>query len=64
MSIEDDEFSYKVADDRVRAEAALDGVYVVRTSAGREMMNTAETVLNYKRLSEVERPSERSRAST
>jgi transposase len=55
LSIEDDEFSYKVADDRVRAEAALDGVYVVRTSAGREMMNTAEAVLNYKRLSEVER---------
>jgi hypothetical protein len=39
----------------VAAEAALDGLYVLRTSAAPAAMSAEETVLNYERLAEVER---------
>ena len=42
-------------DASVAAEAALDGLYVLRTSAAPVAMSAEETVLNYKRLAEVER---------
>jgi len=55
LSIKDASFAFKVDDERVAAEAALDGLYVVRTSVVRAMMTDQEAVLNYKRLAEVER---------
>lgn len=48
-------FSYKLNKKRIDREAALDGIYVVRTSLPESRMKAAETVLSYKRLSEVER---------
>ena len=47
--------TFKVDDASVAAEAALDGLYVLRTSAAPAAMSAEETVLNYKRLAEVER---------
>lgn len=47
--------TFKVNDASVAAEAALDGLYVLRTSVAATAMSDQETVLNYKRLAEVER---------
>jgi hypothetical protein len=47
--------AFKVNDASVATEAALDGLYVLRTSVAATAMSDAETVLNYKRLAEVER---------
>lgn len=55
LDITDGAFSFRVNDKRVAAEAALDGLYVIRTSVGEADMSTQEAVLNYKRLAEVER---------
>jgi transposase len=48
-------FSFRIDEDKVTAEAALDGLYVVRTSVPNEQASSAETVRQYKGLSEVER---------
>src|SRR3990170_2422008 len=40
---------------RVAAEAALDGIYVIRTSVSSERLDAADAVRHYKRLSDVER---------
>jgi hypothetical protein len=55
LDIKDEAFSFSVNDERVAAEAALDGVYVIRTSAAEAEMSAEAAVLNYKRLAEVER---------
>lgn len=55
VEIDDGQFSYRVDDGKVRAEAALDGIYVIRTSVQAEVLNTDDTVRTYKRLSQVER---------
>ena len=55
LDIKDGAFSFSVNAERVAAEAALDGLYVIRTSVAETSMSAAETVLNYKRLAEVER---------
>jgi transposase len=47
--------SYEVRTDRVKAEAALDGVYIVRTSLPKKLLSAEDTVRGYKALSEVER---------
>ena len=47
--------AFKVSEASVVAEAALDGLYVLRTSVASAAMSDAETVLSYKRLAEVER---------
>jgi hypothetical protein len=47
--------TFKVNDASVAAEAALDGLYVIRTSAAPAAMAPEQAVLNYKRLAEVER---------
>jgi transposase len=48
-------FAFEVNAERVAAEAALDGLYVIRTSVAEADMADGEAVLNYKRLAEVER---------
>lgn len=53
--IGDDALTFKVNDASVAAEAALDGLYVIRTSVAENDMTAEQTVLNYKRLAEVER---------
>jgi transposase len=55
LDICDDAFNFEINQDKVRAEAALDGIYIVRTSLGKEQMDTNETVRSYKQLSQVER---------
>jgi transposase len=55
LDIRDDGFDFTINEDKVAAEAALDGVYVVRTSLPKERMGTAQTVRSYKLLTQVER---------
>jgi hypothetical protein len=55
LTIAEAAFAYKVNAARVAAEAALDGLYVIRTSVAEADMASGEAVLNYKRLAEVER---------
>lgn len=55
LTIEDASFAFKVNDERVAAEAALDGLYVIRTSVDEADMAAEQAVLGYKRLAEVER---------
>src|SRR5271166_6408876 len=55
LEIQDAAFSFSVNEKRVAAEAALDGLYVIRTSAAEADMSAEAAVLNYKRLAEVER---------
>jgi len=55
LDIQDASFAFSVNEERVAAEAALDGLYVIRTSAAEADMSAEAAVLNYKRLAEVER---------
>ncbi len=55
LDIEDNRFDFHIAEDRVTAEAALDGLYVVRTSLTAERLSADDTVRSYKQLSQVER---------
>lgn len=55
LEIRDDDFEYEIDEEKVAAEAALDGIYVIRTSLSESRMNAEETVRSYKLLSQVER---------
>jgi len=55
LTITDAVFTFEVKDESVAAEAALDGLYVIRTSVTQTDMTAEQAVLNYKRLAEVER---------
>ncbi len=55
LEIADGVFAYHRRTDAIAAEAALDGIYVVRTSVGPERLDTPAVVETYKRLSAVER---------
>jgi hypothetical protein len=55
IAIGEGTLTFKVDEARVAAEAALDGLYVLRTSVASDAMSDQETVLGYKRLAEVER---------
>lgn len=54
LNIRDDSFNFEINADKVRTEALLDGIYIIRTSLGKERMNADETVRSYKQLSRVE----------
>ena len=54
LTIKDDAFSYRRLDEHIAAEAALDGLYVVRTSLPVETLSAEQTVAAYKDLSQVE----------
>ena len=47
--------SYERDPERIARDAALDGIYVLRTSLKPERLGAAETVRSYKRLAQVER---------
>jgi transposase len=53
--VTDTTFTYRRNEDKISAEAALDGIYVIRTSVADETLNSAETVTTYKNLKHVER---------
>jgi hypothetical protein len=55
IAIGEGTLTFKLDEASVAAEAALDGLYVLRTSAASDAMSDQETVLNYKRLAEMER---------
>ena len=55
LDIKDGAFDFSVNDVRVAVEAALDGLYVIRTSVSAEAMSAEAAVLNYKKLAEAER---------
>jgi transposase len=55
LTISDDRFDFEVDEKKVTDEAALDGIYVVRTSLAPAVMSAEEAVRSYKRLSQVER---------
>ena len=55
LDIRDDSFSFEIDDTKVTAEAALDGIYVIRTSLAEQRMKTDDTVRSYKLLTQVER---------
>ena len=55
LDIQDAAFTFGLNEERVAAEAAIDGLYVIRTSAAEADMSAEAAVLNYKRLAEVER---------
>jgi len=55
LDIHDDRVEFQIDEPRVAAEAALDGIYVIRTSVPAERLDAADAVRHYKRLSDVER---------
>ncbi len=55
LTIEAQRFDYRLLEESVAAEAALDGLYVIRTALAAQQMDAAEVVRGYKRLTEVER---------
>lgn len=54
LEITDGAFEYARDEEGIRAEAALDGIYVIRTSVAKERLGAEATVAAYKGLSEVE----------
>jgi hypothetical protein len=54
-SIGEDHFSYARNEDSITAEAALDGIYVLRTSVTSGALDSSEVVSSYKALAQVER---------
>lgn len=55
LEIRDDALEFEVNQSRVEAEAALDGIYVIRTSVAHSQLGSSEVVAAYKQLSGVER---------
>lgn len=55
LTIEEDRFSFVRDDASIAREAALDGIYVIRTSVPAAGLSSDEAVLAYKRLAQVER---------
>jgi transposase len=55
LDIQDGGFSFSIDEPQVAAEAALDGIYIVRTSLEEDRLSAEDTVRSYKRLSQVER---------
>ena len=55
LTIEDKRFTYALDEENIQAEAALDGVYVIRTSLDKECISDEDAVRSYKQLTYVER---------
>jgi hypothetical protein len=54
LDIADGRFEFQIVDEEVKAEAALDGIYVIRTSVPEQRLSAADTVRSYKLLTNVE----------
>ena len=54
LTIEEDSFSYERHNEQIAKEAALDGLYVIRTSLTKKTLSAERTVATYKGLSQVE----------
>jgi len=55
LAITDEAFTFTRNDEAIAAEAALDGIYVLRTSLPTDTLDHNEVVLRYKGLEDVER---------
>ena len=55
LQITDDSFTFTRKDDQIAAEAALDGIYVLRTSLPEHALQRDDVVCRYKDLADVER---------
>lgn len=55
LHITDESFRFERDEERIAEEAALDGIYVIRTSVPQEDLTEEDTVRAYKALSRVER---------
>jgi transposase len=55
LTIKDGAFSYARRSQNIQREAALDGIYVIRTSEPPTRLSAADTVRSYKNLAQVER---------
>jgi Transposase DDE domain len=55
LDITEDTFAFTRNTAAITSEAALDGIYVIRTTVGPEQMNPATVVATYKSLANVER---------
>ena len=55
LDIGDAHFEFAIDPEKVAAEAALDGIYVIRTSLPPERIGAADAVRGYKALTQVER---------
>jgi hypothetical protein len=55
LTISEESFSYVRDEAKIAAEAALDGIYVIRTSVSSDTLSAEDTVRAYKGLSAVER---------
>ena len=55
LTIDEASFTFARKTDAIEAEAATDGIYIVRTSLGAEIIDDATAVRSYKSLSQVER---------
>ncbi len=55
LTIGDKNFSFSRKREAIAAEAALDGLYIIRTSVDAQRMDAAQCVRNYKALANVER---------
>jgi len=53
--ITDNSFTYARDEESITVEAALDGIYVLRTSVGPSSLGSSEAVASYKALAHVER---------
>ena len=55
LDIGEHRFSFARKHEAIAAEAALDGIYIIRTSVAAQRMDAADCVRNYKALANVER---------
>src|SRR6266545_5613755 len=55
LTIDDNRFDFVLRQEAIAAEAALDGIYVVRTSLSKKEVSAPNAVRSYKSLSDVER---------
>jgi transposase len=55
LEIDEESFTYRIRQERVAEEAALDGLYVIRTSLSEERADDEQAVRHYKKLANVER---------
>jgi hypothetical protein len=55
LTIADTGFDFAPLPDKIAAEAALDGIYVIRTGVSKRLVSSEDAVRNYKALTTVER---------
>jgi len=55
LTITNNSFDFALSRSQIAAEAALDGIYVIRTGIPKRTMSSGDVVRNYKALSSVER---------